>query len=253
MAFLVSRTSSDSEIDSHSLRSSLEAISADLSVPFLEKRARSKLHKKNPLDELNVVIEELTSRERELQAGIGIINMLLDKNDELVQKNKKFVNKKKYYKGLVKDSNQEISRLKEELITAYNKYSQTNEALIEAEEHNLRISAQSKRMSYDFSLTPEKLASESFETYENQIFDLKIKLKNQGDQLLSIFYIEHRLESEKKIKKLDESLSKSENEKFALFQTNSKLEKDLSKLSKKLKTIEKTLKEMPKLNLKLFT
>ena len=239
-----SRASSDTDVDSHNLRNALNVISADLATPFLEKRARTKSHKNNPIEELNAVIQELTGRERELQAAVGISKMLLDRNDELVQKKKELSTKKSNYKASVKQYQQELENLKEELINADDKYQLVNNALVKSEDDQIKLLAENKRILYENSLKQINIENEPTDAYENEIIEIKQKFKEQYDSLISNYYIETKLENEKKIRVLEDSLVKSEKEKFNLMETVSKLERDLAKLSKKLKDQEELFNEV---------
>ena len=244
MSDLISRASSDADIDSHNLRNALDMISSDLAVPFLEKRARSKTHKKNPLDELNAVIQELTGRERELQAAVGIAKMLLDRNDDLVQKRRKIVEKKRKYKHSVKHYQEEMEELKERIILSDEKYQDVNNALAKSEEDQLRMLAENKRILYENASRQEKNIKEPTESYEAELFEIKSRYEEQYDSIFSNNYLGIKQEQEKKIKSLEDSFTKSEKEKFALMETLSKLEKDQTKLTKKLKDQDDLSKQM---------
>ena len=186
MANLVSRKSSDPDLDSNQLQSILDSMSSDLTIPFLERRARSKSHKKNPLEELNFVIQELTGRERELQATVGIAKMLLERNDVLTNKVKKVRNKKYYFKESVRELKNEAESFKESIITADEKYQQVNAALVTSEEQQLMLLAENKRILHENSLKQqEKNAPIAAEVYETEIVEIISKHKEQFSSLMS--------------------------------------------------------------------
>lgn len=186
MVDLISRTSSDTDLDTHRLQSVLDSITSELTMPFLERRARSKSHKKDALEELNFVIQELTGRERELQAAVGIAQMLLERNDALVKKIKNVRTKKHFYKETSREQKNEIERLKEEIITADEKYQQVNAALVSTEEQQILLIAENRRIMQENSLKKEVNVAAP-ENYETEIMEIINKHKEQNDYMLSNF------------------------------------------------------------------
>lgn len=73
-------------IDTHHLRQVLDQFSAELETGFLERRADAHAHKDDLFEELAEVIKEVTDREKQLQAAVGIARMLLDNDEIRVQK-----------------------------------------------------------------------------------------------------------------------------------------------------------------------
>jgi hypothetical protein len=242
MTDLISRACSELEVDPQSLRNALDQISSDLTIPFLEKRARAKSHKNNPLEELSVVIQELTGRERELQAAIGISKMLLDRNDELLKKKRKIFEKKHFYKSCYISAQSEIETMKAQIAAADFKYQQLNHALFKSEEDQIKLLAENKRIVTESVLKQELINHKFQDNYENELFEVKNKFQEYYDNLLSTFYIENKLEAEKKIKSIEETLLKSETLNSNLSQTISKLEKENNKHLKKIKDLEELLK-----------
>jgi DNA repair exonuclease SbcCD ATPase subunit len=184
MADVISRTNSDMELDSHRLQSVLDSITSDLTMPFLERRARSKSHKKTTLEELNAVIQELTERERELQAAVGIAKMLLERNDILNKKIQEIRTKKRYYKDLNKEFKNENEALKNEIIATDEKYQQVNAALVASEEQQIILLAEHKRIIRENS-SKKELAPNALETYEAEVSEIISKHKEQYDYMMS--------------------------------------------------------------------
>ena len=73
-------SSSHTDLDFEHLNSIFTTIATELSIPFLERRARSGLHKKDTLDELADVINLLRNTEKELFTAVEIAKMLMEKN-----------------------------------------------------------------------------------------------------------------------------------------------------------------------------
>lgn len=181
----LSRTTSEADIDSHKLRSALDLMITELEVPFLEKRAKSKRHKKTPLEELDAVIQEISTREKELQAAVGIARMLLDRNDELNAKRRKLFNKKHFYKAQVKHREQDMESLKDQIILLEDKYEQVKVTLTKTEEDNISLTAENKRILYEKSMRKEISIIDSSETYENELYELKAQFNEQYEYLKS--------------------------------------------------------------------
>ncbi|CAG9311262.1 unnamed protein product [Blepharisma stoltei] len=230
----------DIEIDGRQLRSVLGSISNQLIVPFLERRGRSNMHKDNPLDELRDVIQELTERERELQACIGIATMLLDNNDTLNSRLKEYKLKKAIQKDKARLLNIEINRYKEELLTSEEKYEQVNGALIKCEEQLLIITAENKRVlneSCKLKELPDTLMI-SVKNYESEIEELKLSFRKQLDEM-------HRtkFELERKLKRSFEEKNKMENQLQEVKEEYEKLDKKHCICMQKLKDLEGELEK----------
>lgn len=183
---LPSRGISENDLDSQNLRGALDLIIADLTIPFLEKRARNKAHKKTPLEELNAVIEELTGREKELQAAVGIAKMLLDRNDALNDKRKQLLSKVLKWKGKCKNREREIETLKESLYTLDDKYQQLSNTMVKCEEDQIHLLAENKRILYEQSLKQERISPRKG-SIDNEIMELQEILKSQSESMQSIF------------------------------------------------------------------
>ena len=182
---ILSRNTSEADIDSHRLRSALDQMKKELEIPFLEKRAKSKQHKNTPLEELNAVIQEITNREKELQAAVGIASMLLDKTDDLNAKRRKLYNKKHLYKDKVQHKDKEIESLKESISLLEERYQKVKDTLCKAEDDNLRLVAENKRILYESAMMKEFNATSNSENYENEIFELKAQYTEQYEYLKS--------------------------------------------------------------------
>jgi hypothetical protein len=80
-------SSSSTDLDFEHLHSIFTTITTELSTPFLERRAKSGLHKKDTLDELADVINLLRNTEKELFTAVEIAKMLMEKNLKLKSAN----------------------------------------------------------------------------------------------------------------------------------------------------------------------
>ena len=184
MEEFASRTSSDLELDSHRLRNILDSLTAEISIPFLERRARSNSLKKNPIEELSYVISELTNRERDMHACVGISRMIIDRNEEQIQKLRKVRSKKDYFKNVVRELKNENETLQSDLIAAEEKNQQVNAALIKAEEQLISLSAEHKRVLKDNSSKQEKVEVND-QNADDEVNDLLSRYKEHDLQLQS--------------------------------------------------------------------
>jgi myosin heavy subunit len=241
---MLSKTTSEADIDSHRLKAALDQIKNELEVPFLEKRAKSKKHKNTPLEELNSVIQEITNREKELQAAVGIALMLLEKTDDLNIKRKKLYNKKHVYKARVQHKDKELESFKESIGSLEEKYQKVKDTLCKAEDDNLRLTAENKRLSYEAAMMKEFNASNSSDNYENEIFELKAQYNEQYEYLKSKKYAETKTELEKEFKAKEEQFLKLEKDKACIEELNEKLKRETFKQHKKIKELDEYSKEL---------
>lgn len=93
-----------SPINCQSLRKMLNDISAQLSVPYLQKRSSTKTHKQSLVEELQDSIHYITEKEKELQVALEISKYLLDSNEFLQNK----VEKLKENQELLCKENQDL-------------------------------------------------------------------------------------------------------------------------------------------------
>ena len=185
MIDLISRKSSDADLDSHRLQSVLDSISNELTMPFLERRAKSKSHKKTPLEELNYVIQEITEKERELQAAVGIARMLLERNDDFSKKIKDVRTKKHFYKESLRELKEDNKSMKNEIILAEEKYQQVNSALITSEEQQIILVAEYKRLLQEKKTSQGSSSPDKIDNHESEITELINKHKAQYEFMLS--------------------------------------------------------------------
>ena len=185
MEEFASRTSSDPELDSHRLRSILDSLTSEISVPFLERRARSNSLKKNPIEELSYVISELTNRERDMHACVGISRMIIDRNEEQMQKLKKCRAKKQYFKNVIRELKNENETLQTDLVAAEEKNQQVNAALIKAEEQLISLLAEHKRMLRENSSKQQEKVEVNDHQIDDEVNDLISRYKEHDLQLQS--------------------------------------------------------------------
>lgn len=247
----MARSSSDSELDSHRLRNILDSLISEISVPFLERRARSKSLKKNPIEELSYVISELTSREHDLHTCIGISKTILDRNDEISSKLKKSKSKTNYYKNLLRETKNDNITLQNDLGIAEEKNQQINAALIKAEEQLISLLAEHKRMLKENSTKQEKVEETDQDQLNEEVNELISRYKEHDIQLQSNLYIEKNSELDKKLTALREVNEKNEgiinSQKEQIF----KIERELGKAKEKVKELEDELEDVENTKMKI--
>lgn len=210
----------------------LNTLEQELDQPYIERRLKSVSHKSNALDELQDAIQELTQREKDLQASIGISKMLIDTNNNLLQDNNdlklEIFNTKNYNKHL----QSEICRYKEELEISEEKYQELNKTLIKTESELIQLAADSKRSTGNELEPVNTQRKVSLDRLESELYDISFKFKQDHDFLLS-----GKLEAEKKLRALEGKLNDAG--KF-----NLELEKKVEELSKSLRKSEKTANKL---------
>lgn len=155
--------SAEDDIDTDQLRLLFDTLSQELSTPFIEKRARQSLHKKNPLgekytDELTDVISMLNTREKELGAALGIAKMLLDKTVVLKKLSQDYQAQAEEYNFRSNLAKNEMNALKERLINAEEQVEQTTADLRMSEEQISFLTRERNRL----TIENEQLAKQTF-------------------------------------------------------------------------------------------
>lgn len=155
-----------SALDSTGLRRMLQEISAQITVPYLQRRAKSNQHKQSPLDELKDAISYLSEKERELQVSLEIAKYLLDSNEDLQRKIIKFEAKELHlvteYRALTQDLKACQQLLEEKDI----KYDHATTTLAQTESEMMKLAVDYQRghkANEDSFLTGDSLEKELFE------------------------------------------------------------------------------------------
>ncbi|OMJ83094.1 hypothetical protein SteCoe_16076 [Stentor coeruleus] len=217
------------KIDTNKTRALLCSYIEDLSLNFLEKRARDKCYKENVLEELQDVIEVLIDREKDLKSTAEMALSILDNNEKLKLKNSKV--KSKLIHALDKTHHQsiEIQTLQESLISSETRYEETSKALAETEEIMLLNSAELNRIHQEHN-------SQSKTTSNDEDFDL-IKKEYQLELESLQKKNSHLLKDYKTINELFDNNNKELNQ---LKIDYSKLESRYAKLQENYKESEKS-------------
>lgn len=163
------------EIESHKLREALDAVSKKLEIPFLKRRLNYNNKTSNPVDELNTIIEEISDRERELKACIGIANILIDTTEKSIlmvksQHADSEMNKEFLYK--------ENQKIKEKLHQTAKKFERTNTALILTEEQLLKLNND-----YQKILSECTRLKEMPDSLEDEVSNLKKLFRGQFENM----------------------------------------------------------------------
>ena len=218
--------------DVEHLRSLLTSFTADLSLNFLERRSLHNTHKSTILEELQDVISELTHREKNLQAAVGIALMVLDRNEDLQKKVVKV--KSKLMDALEKAHHQtiDIQTLQEALMTSEYRNEQINKTLIQTEEMMLINSAELNR------IAREKNRDSNVESYDDEIDLLKKDFRSQVESIQK-----KRWEMEKECKRVSDLYTTLEKELSASASNYATLEARYKKLFKSFENSKKKKKD----------
>ena len=223
--------------ESQGLLRLLETLEQDLDQPYIERRLKTVSQKSNLLDELQDTVNELNQREKDLTACIGIAKMLIANNNAIMQENNEGKLESFRLQGQVKHLNEEIERLKEEIIIAEEKYAEVNNTLMSTETEFIKFSAEMKIKALDsgdnFLHSNRKV---SVDRYESELFEISSKFMAEKDNLLAA-----RLESERKFKLLDLKNKELSQALQVVEDKNEKLEKKLNKTQRNLQELQEKL------------
>lgn len=189
MESLVGNYSTETNHESYRLLTILNTLEHELEQPYIERRLKLISHKSNPLEELQDAIQELTQREKDLQASIGISKVLIESNENLMQKNQALNGLLQGSKNENAQLKEEISMIKDELEIIEIKYQEANSLLIKTESKYLKIIAESRKNTETAS-SPRLVDQDyddSIDRYEKDIAELTEKFKTEHESLLSIY------------------------------------------------------------------
>lgn len=159
-------------VDDKQLHLALDSLAQELQTPFVERMRGTKHYGKDAVAQLGDAIGELSARERELGAAIGIARMLLAKNKELAEEALNAASDKSHLEGVIALLRQEqrvmqghaveleakCSLLEAELATAEVQLSEAQASVMRLEELNSAIVQPEREEKTDES---EELASHS--------------------------------------------------------------------------------------------
>ena len=145
-------------VDDRKLQSVLDTLSLELQTPFIDRLRLSKHHGKDPVSQLSDTVAELTSRERDLTAAIGIARMLLGKNKELAEELQTVTAEKSHLEGVnlmcrqeeklmrgqINDLETKTSMLEAELVDAESQLNAANVTIMHLEEINFASTQEEK-------------------------------------------------------------------------------------------------------------
>ena len=224
------------DIDEDKLLPVLDSLTADLNVPFLERRGRSNLHRRSPvgakqLEELTDVVNLLNQRERELTAAVDIAKMLVAKSKRHLSSLEEAKDQTEMVTRVLRAHQQEILLLREALLTAEEKNAKTAALLVEAEDNLSKLSHESAVKSEHL----KNLQRQSGPTGEEVLIaELKETMAEQYQAFDSNAEVETRRMLERENEKLRDSAISLERDILSLHEEIRKLRGELSLCSKKL-------------------
>jgi hypothetical protein len=174
---------SSPEIDTKGLRSLLSSITAQLSESFLERRRRTHSHKTTPIEELQDAIKELTEKEKELSAAVGIALMLLDNNEALQDSILKLKENENFLSGENRFLRMELKNYKGIIEKEAGKYERVAEALAKTEGELIKLNGETQKRE------PKRMNSNDgllgFEKFESEMIELKEQYLDELEKLKS--------------------------------------------------------------------
>ncbi|OMJ96099.1 hypothetical protein SteCoe_272 [Stentor coeruleus] len=224
--------------DTSKLRMLLNSLSRELDETFLEKRAKNRWHKATPLEELNDVITELSNREKELQAAVGIALMLLDNTETLQCKMQNYKQKVLQAKEKSHHLSIEVKTLADSLETTEKKSEDLKSALIHAEEslliHSQEIQILLREKKYQFGSNSERELDDMKRDFVSQMQIIENK-KNEIEK--------NSKKTEETLKGKESELQKCKDEKNILELKSQRLENKYESLKNQFASLEEKFKQ----------
>lgn len=145
------------DIDFEHLKSIFTTLTSELSTPFVERRAKSGMHRKDAIDELADVLTQLRNTEKELFTAVEIAKMLMENNVKL------------------KTSNQDYNT---QLDSFNSKCKTLEDRLKSLRKKNKQLKLQEELSSSDLKETEQKLSSlqQDYDNLVSENFKLNYKL-----------------------------------------------------------------------------
>ena len=196
-----------SEVDSTGLRRLLQEIAAQITVPYLQRRAKSQQHKQSPLDELKDAISYLSEKERELQVALEIAKYLLDSNEDLQRKLSKFEAKELHLVNEYRALSQDLKTCQLLLEEKDIKYEHATSTLVQTETELLKLAVDFQR--------GHKANEESFltgDSFEKELFEMQNSYQSEMEKQKREDYVGSGAEMEKKCLKAVADKEKAERE-----------------------------------------
>jgi len=229
----MAKTPEDLELNTEQLSGMLESIAAQLSQSYLERK--SKEHKEDPLQELQDAIQEITDREKELNAAVGIAKLLLENNQSLKNQQQNYTHRLESAQNENHRLQKQIQDLKSNWELSEQKCEDINSALVTAEEQVLVLDSENRKLKKEISTLrelPETQASQIKE-YELHVESLKEEFHAQFREVKKTNY-----ELERERKNLLESKNSLQDQLDQVKNQVASLENEKQRSSQKIKELE---------------
>ncbi|OMJ84391.1 hypothetical protein SteCoe_14463 [Stentor coeruleus] len=212
MAAYVTRCGSDQNSETFQILPILDSLEQDLLTPYVEKR---KKHENNPKIELQNALKEITQREQDLKAAIGISKFLIRSNKDLLQKLKLSNEEKTELFTKIKDLETEITVGKNEVILLQEKNHEIISSLDNTEDELERINDDYHKLLKEKSKNKMNMSldSISLDRFSAEINDMTLKFREEYDLTLKAkIDAEIRCANlEEEVKKLNKDITRLEN------------------------------------------
>ncbi|OMJ72819.1 hypothetical protein SteCoe_28656 [Stentor coeruleus] len=239
-----SRNSGD-ESDTLQLSKLLDSLESELEVSFLERRKVQKLRKSTSLEELQDAVEQISQREKDLQACIGIAKMLIETNDRYLYNNRELIQEKENLEDQVKGFVEEIENYKEKLDKSEERLAEVSEALMKSEAKIIKLSTENTRKEESspkiIKHSPE-IETISIDRYDADITELTDRYKQEYEQVLRKNHIGSKEKAKEKLKTTEDELAKTKSSLISLEADYDSLLKELNSLRKSLKKRDEEFK-----------
>ena len=225
--------------DVEGLQNALETLSGRLAQPYLSRRSGT-MHS-DPVQELSSALDELNSRERELQAAIGISKFLLEQG-------KKMKERKEYYSLKTAELEDQIANLRNELkaerqgiCVERDKNDALSQELSSLESQVSSLSSQNRILHEELSSkdSPPSRSSTSID-----LSDIVSDLHSQNNQLRRIFHLDSNEALQKQCFFLENANNSLENRITDLEISLQKSKNDYEKQREKMENEGKMMRSM---------
>ncbi|OMJ65585.1 hypothetical protein SteCoe_37956 [Stentor coeruleus] len=232
MAAYITRCGSDQNSETFQILPILDSLEQDLLVPYVEKRHK---HENNPKTELQNALNEITQREQDLKAAIGISKFLIRSNKDLLQKLKLADDDKKELIVKIHELETEITAGKNEFISLQEKNYEITSSLDNTEDELERVSSDYHKLLREKSKNKMNMSldSISLDRFSAEINDMTLKFREEYDLTLKA-----KIDAEMKCANLEEEVKK-------LNKTIARLENEMGKTNRGELLQRKSVRESP--------
>ena len=167
------------------------------------------MYNNNEQMQLFDALNEISQREKDLMAAIGISKILLENNETNSAKIIDLEIENNWLQSKIADLDQEIKKNKEEIMAIEERFDDTNMILQQTEEDLIKARDENKafKSENNKNIRTTSIESISIERFNSEINIITLKFRKEYDIALSIFYLEAKINAEKKCSVLENQIA----------------------------------------------